>query len=68
MGVGAQVHVGKGGTFDREGLAFGVDMFPAHGEKPAKVMVCVWAKGSTERDFELSVGESFEFDGPDVAP
>ncbi len=64
MGVGAQVHVGKGGTFDREGLGFGgVDMFPARGEEPAKVMVCVRDKGSSERDFELSVGESFEFAG-----
>lgn len=64
MVIGAQVHVGKGGTFDREGLGFGgVDMFPAHGEEPAKVMVCVWDKGSTERDFELSIGESFEFAG-----
>jgi len=30
MAVGAQVHVGKGSTFDCEGLVFGgVDMFPA---------------------------------------
>jgi len=62
MGVGAQVHVGKGGTFDREGLGFGgVDMFPAHDEEPARVMVCVWDKESNERDFELVVGESFDF-------
>ena len=64
MGVGAQVHVGKGGTFDREGLVFGgVDMFPARDRKPAIVMVSVWDHGSSERDFELSVGESFEFAG-----
>jgi hypothetical protein len=62
MSVGAQVHVGKGGTFDREGLVFGgVDMFPARDGDPAKVMVSVWDQRSRESDFELSVGESFEF-------
>jgi hypothetical protein len=64
MSVGAQVHVGKGGTFDREGLVFGgVDMFPAHDGEPAKVMVSVWDRSSSEGDFELTVGESFEFAG-----
>ena len=62
MSVGAQVHVGAGGTFDRDGLGFGgVDMFPAHDDEPAKVMVCVWDKASNEHDFELSVGDSLEF-------
>jgi hypothetical protein len=64
MGVGAQVHVGKGGTFDREGLVFGgVDKFPAHDGDPPRVMVSVWDQRSSERDFELSPGESFEFAG-----
>jgi Family of unknown function (DUF6406) len=62
MGVGAQVHVGKGGTFDREGLVFGgVDLFPARDGDPARVMVSVWDHTSSERDFEIGVGESFEF-------
>lgn len=64
MGIGAQVHVGKGGTFDREGLSFGgVDKFPAHDGDPAQVIVAVWGQGSSALDFELSVGESFEFAG-----
>jgi Family of unknown function (DUF6406) len=64
MSVGVQVHVGKGGTFDRDGLGFGgVDKFPPQGEKSASVVVCVWAEGAGERDFELSVGESLEFAG-----
>jgi uncharacterized protein DUF6406 len=64
MGVGAQVHVGKGGTFDREGLGFGgFDMFPARAGEPAHVIITVWDQGSSERDFELSVGESFDFAG-----
>ena len=64
MGVGAQVHVGKGGTFDREGLGFGgFAMLPEHDGKPAQVVITVWDDGSSERDFKLSVGESFEFAG-----
>ena len=64
MGVGAQVHVGKGGTFDREGLSFGgFAMLAARDEKPAQVIISVWDADSSERDFKLSVGESFEFAG-----
>ena len=37
MGIGAQVHVGKGGTFDREGLSFGgFAMLPAGDGKPTR--------------------------------
>jgi hypothetical protein len=64
MGVGAQVHVGKGGTFDREGLAFGgFHRFPARDGEPERVIIAMWDRGSNEHDFELSVGESFEFSG-----
>jgi hypothetical protein len=64
MGVGAQAHVGKGTVAHREGLSFGgFDMFRAREGNPARVIVSVWDKGSGERDFELSLGESFEFAG-----
>jgi hypothetical protein len=64
MGVGAQVHVGKGGTFDREGLVFGgFDLLPAGDGEQAQVIVSVWDHKSSERDFKLRVGESFEFEG-----
>lgn len=64
MGIGAQVDVGKGGTFDREGLVFGgFDMLPAGDGEPTQVIISVWNQGSSERDFKLSLGESFEFEG-----
>jgi Family of unknown function (DUF6406) len=64
MGVGTQAHVGKGTVAHREGLSFGgFDKFPAGEGKPARVIVSVWDKRSSERDFELGVGESFEFAG-----
>jgi hypothetical protein len=64
MGIGAQVHVGKGGTFDREGLSFGgFAMLGARDGEPARVIISVWGEGSSEHDFTLSVGESFEFAG-----
>jgi hypothetical protein len=64
MSVGAQVHVGKGGTFDREGLVFGGSAM-LHGSdgKPAEVIVSVWNQQSSEQDFRLSLGESFDFAG-----
>ena len=38
MSVGAQVHVGNGGTFDREGLSFGgFNMLPAGDGEQAEV-------------------------------
>jgi Family of unknown function (DUF6406) len=64
MGVGAQVHVGRGTTSDREGLGFGGSaMFAARDGEPAQAIITVWDQGSNERDFELSIGESFEFSG-----
>lgn len=64
MSVGAQVRVGRGGTFDREGLGFGgVNLLSAQDGEPTRVTVCVWTKGVDERDFELSLGETFEFAG-----
>ena len=64
MGIGTQVHVGKGGTFDREGLSFGGSlMLPADGEEPAQVIITVWDANPGERDFKLTIGESFEFSG-----
>jgi hypothetical protein len=64
MGVGVQAHVGKGTVAHREGLSFGgFDKFPAREGKPTRVIISVWDKRSSERDFELSVGESFEFAG-----
>jgi hypothetical protein len=64
MGVGTQVHVGKGSTFDREGLVFGgFDLLPAGDGEPTQVIISMWDHGSNERDFKLSVGESLEFEG-----
>ncbi|HEY1920872.1 MAG TPA: DUF6406 domain-containing protein [Streptosporangiaceae bacterium] len=64
MGVGTQVHVGNGSTFDREGLSFGgFDMFPAGDGEPAQVVISVWEQDTDSVHFELSLGESFEFAG-----
>jgi hypothetical protein len=64
VSIDAQVHVGQGTTSDREGLVFGgVDMFPARDGAPARIIVALWDRGSSEHDFELAVGESFEFSG-----
>jgi uncharacterized protein DUF6406 len=64
MGVGAQVHVGNGGTFDREGLTFGgFAMIPARTGEPAQVVISVWSDDADSVHFELSVGKSFEFAG-----
>jgi Family of unknown function (DUF6406) len=64
MSVGEQVSVGKGGTFDADGLSFGGSYhLPATDTKPERVIVWVWDEESKERDFELSVGETLEFAG-----
>jgi len=64
MGVGAQVQVGNGGTFDREGLSFGgVNMLPEGNGEPAEVIVAVWQQDTDSERFRLSVGQSFEFSG-----
>lgn len=64
MGVGAQVHVGKGSTFDREGLSFGgFDMLPAGDGEPAQVIISVWKRDTDSVHFELSVGKNLEFEG-----
>jgi Family of unknown function (DUF6406) len=64
MGIGAQVHVGKGTTSDREGLSFGgFHRFPADDGKPARVVISVWNHDTHSTHFELSVDESFEFSG-----
>ena len=48
MGVGAQVHVGNGSTFDREGLSFGgFDLLPAGDGEPTEVIVSVWSHDAT---------------------
>ena len=63
MSVGAQVHVGKGGTFDREGLSFGgFDMLPEGDGEPAQVIISVWRR-DTMRALRTDCGESFEFEG-----
>ena len=64
MGVGAQVHVGNGGTFDREGLSFGgFNLLPAGDGEPAQVVISVWRRDTDSAHFKLAVGESFEFEG-----
>jgi Family of unknown function (DUF6406) len=64
MSVGAQVRVGRGGTFDREGLSFGgFDMFPEGNGKPAEVIISVWKDDADSVHFRLSLGETFEFEG-----
>ena len=62
MAVGEQVRVGKGGTFDASGLSFaGSYHVPAAGSEPERVIVWVWDEDSSERQFELGVGETLEF-------
>ena len=62
MGVGAQVHVGNGGTFAREGLSFGgFDLLPAGNGEPTEVIVSVWSHDTDSVHFKLSLGQSFEF-------
>ena len=62
MGVGAQVHVGDGGTFVRDGLSFaGFNLLPAGDGEPAQVVISVWTCETDSVHFKLSVGESFEF-------
>lgn len=64
MGVGAQVHVGNGGTFDREGLSFGgFNMLPAGDGESAEVIISVWRGDTDSVHFKLAVGGSFEFAG-----
>lgn len=64
MAVGAQVHVGDGGTFDREGLSFGgFDLLPEGGGEPTQVIISVWQQETDSVHFKLAVGESFEFGG-----
>ena len=64
MGVGMQAHVGKGTVAHRGGLSFGgFAMLGARDGEPARVIISVWGEGSSEHDFTLSVGESFEFAG-----
>jgi hypothetical protein len=64
MGVGAQAHVGKGTVARRDGLSFGgFTLFPERDGKPARVTVSMWDHESSECDFTLSVGDSFEFAG-----
>jgi Family of unknown function (DUF6406) len=64
MGIGAQVHVGKGGTFDCEGLSFGgVDMLPEGDGEPTEVIVAVWQEDTDSMRFRLSLGQNFEFSG-----
>ena len=64
MGVGMQAHVGEGTVAHREGLSFGgfAKLRESDG-KPVRVIVSVWDKSPGEHDFELAVGESFEFAG-----
>jgi hypothetical protein len=62
MGVGAQVHVGKGGTFDREGLSFGgFAKLRARDGQSARVIVSVWTREIDSVHFELAEGDTFEF-------
>jgi hypothetical protein len=64
MAVGAQVHVGKGGTFDREGLVFGGFAMQRQDDgTPVEVIISVWDQASSEQDFRLSLGDSLEFAG-----
>lgn len=64
MSVGDQVHVGKGGTFDADGLIFGGRRrVPAADSKPERVVVAVWNEDSSAQDFELSLGETLKLAG-----
>lgn len=64
MAVGKQIQVGGGTVAHREGLSFGgSDMLPAGDEEPAQVVITVWDTNPGERDFKLSLGQTFEFSG-----
>jgi hypothetical protein len=64
MAVDQQVHVGGGTVTHRAGLSFGgSDMLPGRDGEPAQVIITVWSTNPGERDFELSMGKSFEFAG-----
>ena len=64
MSVGAQVHVGDGGTFDCDGLSFGgFDMLPAGDGEPAEVVISVWEHDADSVHFKLRLGQNFEFAG-----
>jgi Family of unknown function (DUF6406) len=64
MVVGTQVQVGGGTVARHEGLSFGgADMLPADEGEPAQVIITVWDRNPGERDFKLSIGQSFEFSG-----
>jgi Family of unknown function (DUF6406) len=62
MGIGTQVCVGNGGTFDCEGLSFGgVDMLPEGDGEPTEVIIAVWRQDTDSERFKLSQGQSLEF-------
>jgi hypothetical protein len=64
MSIGEQVRVGRGGTFDADGLSFGGSYhLPATDAKPERIIVSMWDGGSSEQDFELGIGETLEFAG-----
>jgi hypothetical protein len=62
VSIGTQVHVGDGGTFDREGLRFGgFAMLPEGDGEPTQVVISVWAHDTQSVRFKLSLGETFDF-------
>lgn len=64
MSVGEQVAVGKGGTFDADGLSFGGSYhLPATDTESERVIVAVWDEKTSSQKFELRVGEMLEFAG-----
>jgi hypothetical protein len=64
MGVGAQVSVGNGRVFDREGLSFGGRyLLPPDDTGSEGVELAVWAADTEAVHVRLHVDDTFEFDG-----
>ncbi len=64
MSIGAQVSVGNGRVFDREGLSFGGRYcFPATDEEAESLELAVWTDDTEAVHVKLHVGETFEFGG-----
>ena len=64
MAIGAQVSVGNGTVFRRDGLSFGGRYcFRATDGEAESVELAVWTDDTEAVHVKLHVGETFEFEG-----
>ena len=64
MSIGAQVMVGNGRVFDREGLSFGGRYcFPATDDEAQSVELAVWTDDTDAVHVTVHVGDTFMFQG-----